>query len=337
MSATEMDDNGAVLSPAVRALAGGDFSQVAQRFTEAGFTVSLPANGVMTVKAAGADPARPSVLVSVGVHGDETGPIELVAGIIDTLSHAPRALAVDLMLCVGNIDAIAQGKRFIDADLNRMFRAERGPLGGTFEAARADKLIAATEGFFATAGPQRWHLDLHTAIRPSHYPMFAIVPELIAEAPRRALLGWLGQAAVGAVIMNPKSVGTYSYYSAEHHGAAGATVELGRVGALGQNDLSQFADAGAALDRLLRGLPDVPVRTAPHVFATARQVIKLSEAFTMSVGRETWNFTPMKKGEVIATDGETVYTVEHDEELVVFPNPDVRAGLRAGLMVTRIE
>jgi succinylglutamate desuccinylase len=38
------------------------------------------------------------------------------------------------MLCVGNIDAIAAGKRFIDADLNRMFRSDRGDLAGTFEA-----------------------------------------------------------------------------------------------------------------------------------------------------------------------------------------------------------
>ena len=217
-----------------------------------------------------------------------------------------------------------------------MFRADRGSLAGTAEAARADALVQATCAFFEGAGPQRWHLDLHTAIRPSHYPMFAIVPEIIADAPRKALIDWLGQAAIGAVIMNPKSVGTYSYYSSEHHGAAGSTVELGRVGTLGQNDLSQFADASAALDRLLRGQPAVAAKAAPHVFATARQVIKLSDAFTMSVGRETWNFTPMKKGEVIATDGDTVYRVEHDEELVVFPNPDVRVGLRAGLMVTRI-
>ena len=324
------------LPEAVRALAEADFGAVAQRFSEAGFTVTLPAPGILTVKGSVPDPRRPSVLVSVGVHGDETGPIEMVAWLIEALSRTPRELAVDLMLCVGNIDAIAQGKRFIDADLNRMFRAERGALAGTAEAARADALVKATVDFFAGAGAQRWHLDLHTAIRPSHYPMFAIVPEIIADAPRQALIDWLGEAAIGAVIMNPKSVGTYSYYSSEHHGAAGSTVELGRVGTLGQNDLSQFADASAALERLLRGRPAAAVKTAPHVFATARQVIKLSDAFTMSVGRETWNFTPMKKGEVIATDGDTVYRVEHDEELVVFPNPDVRVGLRAGLMVTRI-
>ncbi len=324
------------LPEAVRALAEADFASVAQRFAEAGFTVSLPAPGILSVKGATPDPARPSVLVSVGVHGDETGPIEMVAWLIEALSRTPRALAVDLMLCVGNIDAIAQGKRFIDADLNRMFRTERGSLASAFEATRADALIAATCAFFEGAGPRRWHLDLHTAIRRSHYPMFAIVPEIIADAPRKALIDWLGQAAIGAVIMNPKSVGTYSYYSAEHHGAAGTTVELGQVGTLGQNDLSQFADASAALDRLLRGQPGVEAKVAPHVFATARQVIKLSDAFSMSVGRETWNFTPMKKGEVIATDGDTVYRVEHDEELVVFPNPDVRIGLRAGLMVVRI-
>lgn len=324
------------LPEAVRALAEADFASVAQRFSEAGFAVALPAPGILTVKGATPDAARASVLVSVGVHGDETGPIEMVAWLIETLSRTPSALAVDLMLCVGNIDAIAAGKRFIDADLNRMFRSDRGALAHAAEAARADALISATCAFFEGAGPRRWHLDLHTAIRPSHYPMFAIVPEIIPDTPRKALIDWLGQAAIGAVIMNPKSVGTYSYYSSELHAAAGSTVELGRVGTLGQNDLSQFADASRALDRLLRGLPGEAARAAPHVFATARQVIKLSDAFTMSVGRETWNFTPMKKGDVIATDGDTVYTVEHDEELVVFPNPDVRVGLRAGLMVTRI-
>jgi succinylglutamate desuccinylase len=325
------------LPEAVRALAEADFGAVAQRFRDAGFVVALPASGILTVRSATPDIDRPSVLVSVGVHGDETGPIEMVAYLVDALSRSARELAVDLMLCVGHIDAIRLGQRFIDADLNRMFRAERGSLAGTFEAGRADVLIEATRAFFEGSGPARWHVDLHTAIRPSHYPMFAIVPELIAPSAREGLMTWLGEAGIEAIIMNPESAGTYSYFTSEHLGAAGSTVELGRVGTLGQNDLSQFADASGALDRLLRGQPAQAARATPHVFATAQSIMKLSDAFSMSVGRETWNFTPMKKGDVIAQDGETVYAVQHDEELVVFPNPDVRVGLRAGIMVVRIN
>jgi len=321
------------LPPAVRALAEADFSSVAPRFSGAGFAVKQPADGILTIKRAG---DRPSVLVSVGVHGDETGPIEVVAWLLDALSQQPSALAVNLMLCVGNIGAIRMGKRFIDADLNRMFRTERGSLEGTAEAARADAMIAATSAFFADAGPVRWHLDLHTAIRPSVYPTFAIVPELIPDGPRRELIAWLGLAGIGAIIMNPASVGTYSYYSAEHHAAAGTTVELGRIGTLGQNDLSQFADASQALDDLLRGAPKREAKQQPHVFNTARQIIKLSEQFRMAFGKDTHNFTMLKQGDEIARDGDTVYTVQYPEEYVVFPNPDVRVGLRAGVMVVRV-
>ncbi|HEU4777330.1 MAG TPA: succinylglutamate desuccinylase [Telluria sp.] len=323
------------LPDAVRALAEADFGAVAQRFTQAGFVVGQPARGILTIKSAGG-PARASVLVSVGVHGDETGPIEVVAHALDALSQQPASLAVDLMVCVGNIDAIAAGKRFIDADLNRMFRPVRGSLASAAEAARADAMIAATVDFFGGAGPVRWHLDLHTAIRPSVYPTFAIVPDLIPDQGKQALIGWLGQAAIGAIIMNPQSAGTYSYYSAEHHGAAASTVELGRVGTLGQNDLSQFADVAQALDDLLRGAPPGAAKAEPHVFKVAQQIMKLSDGFAMAFDRSTQNFTALRQGEVIATDGDTVYTVQHPEELVVFPNPDVRVGLRAGLMVVRV-
>jgi succinylglutamate desuccinylase len=240
------------------------------------------------------------------------------------------------MLCVGNIDAILAGKRFLDADLNRMFRPVRGALAGTAEAARADTMIAATAAFFEGAGPVRWHLDLHTAIRPSVYPTFAVVPDLLAEERKQALVTWLGQAAIGAIIMNPASAGTYSYYAAEHHGAAASTVELGRVGTLGENDLTQFAAVSVAVDGLLRGIDLPPAATPSRVFRVAQEIIKLSDSFRMGFGKETQNFTALKRGDIIATDGEAVYTVFHEEELVVFPNPDVRVGLRAGLMVTPV-
>jgi succinylglutamate desuccinylase len=317
----------------VKALAQGDFTALAGRFGAAGLVVAMPGKGMLTVKAA--VPGRASVLVSVGVHGDETGPIEMLAHVLDAFD--PAALAVNLMLCVGNIDAILAGKRFLDADLNRMFRPVRGSLAGMAEAARADDMIAATVAFFDGAGPVRWHLDLHTAIRPSVYPMFAVVPDLVPDAGKRALVEWLGQAAIEAIIMNPASAGTYSYYTAEHHGAAGSTVELGRVGTLGQNDLSQFAAVSVALDGLLRGVTLPPAAMPARVFRVAQEIVKLSDDFKMGFGKETQNFTALKRGDIIATDQETVYTVFHDEELVVFPNPDVRVGLRAGLMVTAMN
>ena len=327
--------NDAALAPAVRALADADFGAVAARFSAAGFAVALPAPGLLQVKAAGAAP-RTSLVVSVGVHGDETGPIEMLAALLDSLSLEASALAVDLLVCVGNLGAIQAGRRFIDADLNRMFRAQRGTLADAVEAQRADQLIAATEVFFRDAGPVRWHLDLHTAIRPSLYPTFAIVPDLIAADAKSRLTGWLGQAGIQAIIMNPASAGTYSYYTAEFCGAAASTVELGRIGILGQNDLSVFDEVARALDGLLRGAAPVPAQSAPQVFKVAQEIIKLSDDFRMAFDRHTHNFTSLPQGAVIASDGGTVYTVRHAEELVVFPNPDVRVGLRAGLMVVRV-
>lgn len=53
-----------------------------------------------------------ALLLSVGIHGDETGPIEMLARLLGELAAAPQQLAVDLMIVVGNPAAIAQQWRF---------------------------------------------------------------------------------------------------------------------------------------------------------------------------------------------------------------------------------
>jgi succinylglutamate desuccinylase len=324
----------ATLPAPVRALATGDVGAFAAPFAAAGFVVATPARGVLTIRAPRAHGTRPGVLLSVGVHGDETGPVEMVAHVLDALAHTPHALAVDLMLCVAHVDAIAAGKRFIDADLNRMFRATRHDLVNTVEAARADELVAATAAFFDACGPVRWHLDLHTAIRASRYPTFAIVPAPPGRPPRDALVAWLGAAGLEAVIVNPVPGGTYSYWTAQQHGTAAGTLELGRIGTLGSNDLARFDASRRAISALLLGQSDAD-GPRPHVFDAVRTITKLSDGFSMRVGRDTANFTALEQGDVIATDGGTVYRVEQHGECIVFPNPDVRVGLRAGIVVRR--
>jgi len=320
------------LDDEVRALAGADFSHIADSFANAGFQVRLPARGILQVVSASHMLRRPRLLLSVGIHGDETVPIEMLAHLLAALEREPRALAVDLMVVVGNIAAIAEGKRFIDADLNRLFRSERGSLASAAEAARADAIMRATANFFAGPDADKWHLDLHTAIRPSLYPTFAVVPAVALNTRIDALLGMLGRAGIEAAILNGKPAGTYSAYTAGF-GAASATVELGRIGVLGSNDLGIAEATANTLDRYMRTARLEPHDVRPKVFRVAQELIKHTDAFRMAFGQETQNFTALAPGSVIAEDGDTVYRVGAETEYVVFPNPEVRAGLRAGLMV----
>lgn len=321
------------ISATARALAEGDLSLLCAQLANAGVSASSPAHGILQVTCLAHDPAvRMRLLLSVGIHGDETTPIELVAQMLDDIAAAPDTLGVDLMVVVGNPAAIAQGRRFIDVDLNRLFRVERGDMQSAVEAQRADTIMQAATAFLGPPALEKWHLDLHSAIRASRYPTFAVVPGALGTSK---LLAWLGQAEIEAAILSPSAAGTFSAFTANDCNAVSATIELGRVGALGTNDLSRFAAVSAALTALVREGHVASVAQQPQVFRVAQELVKKSAAFSMTLGRDTQNFTPMQPGEVIATDGETVYRVGTQTEYVVFPNPDVRVGLRAGLMVVR--
>lgn len=322
----------------VQALAEADFSEVADRFANAGFQVRLPAKGILQVlsPASIATGKRLRLLLSVGVHGDETAPIEMLALLLQQLSLEPQELQVDLMVVVGNLAAIAQGKRYLEADMNRLFTAKRGDLATVLEAERADTIMQATTEFFGSGEGEKWHFDLHTAIRKSHYPTFAIVPDVIADRSKRNLAAWLGGAGIGAIILNSKLAPTYSAYTAVEFGAVACTAELGQIGELGKNDLSQFEVTSAAIDMMLRSGGTLAFRNVmPHVFHVAQEIVKRSDDFKFSFDGTTENFTAAQPGAVIATDGDASYTVGPVTEYVVFPNPNVRVGQRAGLMVVR--
>ncbi|PRC94807.1 succinylglutamate desuccinylase [Solimicrobium silvestre] len=313
--------------------ARGDFSALASSFELAGFNVQQPLAGVVQICEDGETAsARMRLLISVGVHGDETAPIEMMALLLEELAKTPQQLAVDLMVMVGNIDAIAQAKRFIDVDLNRLFTPQRTQFNNAQEAQRADQLMHAATQFF-DGHQNKWHLDLHTAIRASFYPTFAIVP----GKHNPAFVSWLGSAGIAAAVLNPQASVTFSSYTCKHLGAVSCTAELGRIGEMGKNDLSQFVATQAALAALLRsGLSATEnTDTAPLVFRVAQELIKRSEAFQLTFDGNTQNFTEFAPNALIATDGELTYVVGAEPEYVLFPNPSVRVGLRAGLMVVR--
>lgn len=282
-----------------------------------------------------------SLLVSAGVHGDETAPIELLSMMVRDLARGALPLANRLLVVLGHPAAMRAGTRYLDDDLNRLFNGGHAQREGSRDAPRAAVLEAAAREFFAAAPESRqmrWHLDMHTAIRASAFEQFALLPH-IGEPPARAMIDWLARARIAAVLLHTEPGNTYSRFCASACGALACTLELGKVRPFGQNKLSRFAGADAAVRALIAGEVGSAAAHAaaapalPRVFTVIGQLTKQSEAFELLVAGDVANFTPLARGTLVARDGDYCYLVSHDEERIVFPNPAVKPGLRAGLMV----
>lgn len=283
----------------------------------------------------GSASATRSVLTSAGIHGDETAPIELLSQLVADLARGALPLECRLLVVLGNLEAMRAGQRYIDDDLNRLFNGKHAQVPQSREAPRAAALETAAARFFgaaATAANARWHIDMHTAIRASVFEQFALLPHTGA-APSRAMFRWLAEARVAAVLLHTAKGNTYTHFTAETFGALASTLELGKVRPFGENDLSRFAAADRALRALVSGVPENGQAPMPRVFTVVDQITKQSDAFELRVAPDVPNFTPFAKGTLLACDGDYRYAVRHDEERIVFPNPTVKPGLRAGLMV----
>ncbi|RQH07558.1 succinylglutamate desuccinylase [Paraburkholderia dinghuensis] len=292
-------------------------------------------DGVLQFEPERVDAQTPSVLLSAGIHGDETAPIELLSQLVADIAVGRAMLACRLLVVLGNIGAMRAGRRYLDDDLNRLFGAARGSMTGSAEAPRAAALEVYAERFFSIASSEphaRWHFDMHTAIRASAFEQFALVPYTVAP-PSRALFAWLADARIPCVLLHTERGVTYSSFTAGHCGATACTLELGKVEPFGHNDLARFANADAAVRRLVAGTAPDAQAPMPRVFTVIGQITKHSAAFEMHVAADVPNFTPFARGTLLANDGDYRYVVGHAEERIVFPNPDVKPGLRAGLLV----
>ncbi len=299
----------------------------------AGFVWRWLDEGVMELSPSGR--AQAAVVLSAGVHGNETAPVELLADLLDELLSGRRRLAVRLLVVLGNPAALRAGRRYLVNDMNRMFGqkgiADFTPSG---ETARSLVLSQHLLGFFAVDdGLPRWHLDLHTAIRGSLHPRFALRP-FRARGYAPSLLSWLEAAALDALVTHRAQGATFTHFSSESVDAMSATLELGKALPFGANDLVQFSAVSRALAALIGGLP-LPVRDGPPLkrYRVSQQITRNSEDFALLIPADTLNFTEFQRGEPLAREHGREYRVEQAREWILFPNPSVALGLRAGLML----
>lgn len=122
-------------------------------------------------------PWRRATILSAGVHGNETAPIELLLQLTHDLSQGRQPLTQALLIVFGNLPAIRAARRYLHNDLNRLFGGRHLAVTPGNESRRAFALEQAVQAFYRAAdaaGPvNRGHLDMHTAIRGSLYRQFA--------------------------------------------------------------------------------------------------------------------------------------------------------------------
>lgn len=299
-----------------------------------GARLQWKAEGVLLVEPpAGADSGL-DLLLSAGIHGDETAPVELLERLLHDIAACRLRPAARLLLVFGNPAALRRGVRFVGYDLNRLFGGDDLSASGP-ETLRAVDLALQAELFFARPERRRLHYDLHTAIRASQIEQFALRPYSV-QPPGRAQLARLQVAGVQALLLQDAPAPTFSAFSAGRCGAEAFTLELGKARPFGHNAGLDLSRLEAMLRALIEGGEPAEGGDAERLqlFRVAREVIKHSEAFRLHLDEAVENFTALEPGSLLAEDADGhACWVEEADARIVFPNPRVRNGLRAGLIV----
>lgn len=319
------------LEPSQFTLANGTQVQV----LDTGVIVFTPPNSLTSQGKTNKD-----IVLSSAVHGNETAPIEICDQLIRAILLQELTLKQRVMFIFGNPKSINIGKRFVEENLNRLFCGQHAKGEQNPERTRAAKLEQYVSEFFnapANADTRyRCHYDLHTAIRDSKNEKFAVYPFLHGGKHKLSQLQFLQNCGVNTVLLMASPATTFSYFSSRHFGADAFTVELGKVKAFGDNDMSRFAATKATLTELIsQETPNYSNFNASEMelFQVHRTINRTEEAFSFPFSDDAPNFTGFAKGELLATDGETTYFAEQDGEAIIFPNAKVALGQRALLTV----
>ena len=315
-------------------LAGREPAQQIQ-LTVAGVRLRWLGEGALEVSPPAANDNGLDLLLSAGVHGNETAPVELLDEVLHAIARGELTPAARVLFLFGNPEAMRRGERYLEQDVNRLFNG-RHRLSSGSEALRAGELERLAANFFHAPGRTRLHYDLHTAIRGSKIEQFALYPWQEGREHSCRQMARLAAAGMAAILLQNRSSVTFSAYTYESLGAEAFTLELGKARPFGHNQQVDVSRLRATLEQLIEG------REAPlgddlqgmQVFKVSREVIKHSDAFVLHLPADIENFSELAPGYLLAEDTPDIrWVVEEQGARIIFPNPSVKNGLRAAILI----
>jgi len=277
--------------------------------------------------------------LSAGIHGNETAPIELLDELIHSIARGDLKPRARILFLFGNPAAMRSGERYVEQDMNRLFNGRHAQASGP-EALRVAELEQLATSFFSLPDRYRLHYDLHTAIRGSKIEQFALYPWKEGRLHSRQELARLRAAGMEAVLLQNKPSIVFSSFTYDKLGAEAFTLELGKARPFGQNQEVNLDKLRSRLQQMIEGCEpsgDEPL-DGLQLFSVAREVIKHSDAFTLHLPADIENFSLLEKGYVLAEDvtddaRKTRWVIEEEGARIIFPNPKVKNGLRAGILI----
>lgn len=290
--------------------------------------------------------AGKDIVLSSAVHGNETAPIEICSELISKLILGELPLAHRVLFLFGNPPSINIEKRFVEENLNRLFSGghsqDQGQGEGLInkERHRALFLEKTVTDFFNKGQGERFHYDLHTAIRGSKNDKFAVYPFRHNQPWVKEQLQFMLACGINTILFSHSPTTTFSYFSSNNFGAHAFTVELGKVKPFGENDMTNFSDVNNCLKLLITGQPLSLAEYNKNDFSFFEidQIIdRHHQDFSLHFSDEVENFTDFPIGTVIATDGDIKVKTKKQGEAIIFPNANVAIGQRALLTVVPVE
>ncbi|MDA0127890.1 succinylglutamate desuccinylase [Vibrio sp. MarTm2] len=301
-----------------------------------GAVFKLHQRGVLEVIPATVTQETKHIIFSCGIHGDETAPMEIVDKIVADIQSGFQSVTERLLFIIAHPAATNAHTRFLDVNLNRLFDEKEYEPSIELDIASNLKRVV-TDFYQDTPQEQRWHLDLHCAIRLSKHYSFVVSPKTRHAVRSKALMDFVSSAHLEAVMFSNAPSSTFSWFSAENFGAQALTIELGRVARIGENELDKLVAFDLAMRDLLSASKPEHLPRPPVMYRVSRTIVRLHDDFDFMFDDNVENFTAFKHGEVFGHDGDKPLMAKNEGEAIVFPNRHVAIGQRAALMVCPVK